>query len=206
MGADGDFEDGADMRGAAAGGEGPAAGATVALLGRQLGRLGGGGEARMAAAAVAGASALLAAAAPRRHGGGRVAVATGVVALGRGVGQDVGVVVGLGTAAVEALLEPAHLGFEVGETLLQLGFALLDARRCGGLRLGVGVGESFFELGFALGGAAVEGLVVASLLAGEPEGLLAGGQAARGGGRDGIEEDGFHPSQYGQSAGPVVGS
>ena len=159
----------------------------------------------MMAAAVAGEPALLAAAAPRRHGGSRVVVAPGVVALGRGVGQGVGVVVGLATPPVEALLEPAHLGFEVGKTLLQFGFALLDARRCGGLCFGVGVGEPFFELGFALAGAEVEGLVEAGLLTGMPEGLLAGGQAARGSGRDGVEGAGLHTSEYAHTASPGVG-
>ena len=117
MGADGYFDDGADMGFAAVGGEGLAAGAAVTLLGGQLGCLGGGGEAVVMAAAVAGTPPLLAAAS-RRRGGGRVVVATGVVARGRGVGQGVGVVVGFGAPAVEAVFEQAHLGFEVGQTLL----------------------------------------------------------------------------------------
>jgi hypothetical protein len=207
MGADGYFNGGAAVGVAAAGGEGLAAGATEALLGRQLGGRGGGGETRVLAAAVAGAAALLAAATPWRRGSGRVMVATGVVALGRavaagrvvalgrGVGQGVGVVVALAAAAVEALFEQAHLGLEVGEALAQLGLALLDACRRGGLRCGRGVGEEFFELGLALAGAEVEGLVVADLLPGVPKDLLAGRQAARGCGRDGVEGVRLHSSE-----------
>jgi hypothetical protein len=173
MGTDGHLQDGAGLGFAAAGGERLAAGAEVALLGRQVGRLGKGGEIRVAAAPVAGASALLATGASWRRVAGRVVVSDRRAVGGRGVGQGVGVVMGLATAAVEALLEQAYLGLEVGETLLQFGFALLDAGR--GLRVGVGVGELLFELGLAEGGAVVEGLVAMDLLPGVPEQLLAGG-------------------------------
>jgi hypothetical protein len=102
------------------------------------------------------------------------------------------VVVRLGAAALEAVLEQADLGLEVGQGLLQFGFALLDTRRGGGLRPGVGLGEALAELGLAEGSAVVEGLVEADLLAGVPEGLLAGRQAARGGGRDGLAGVNLH--------------
>jgi hypothetical protein len=115
------------------------------------------------------------------------------------------VVVGFVAAAVEAVFEQAHLGFEVGETLLQFGFALRDARLSGGLRLGVGRGELFFEFGFTEGSAVVESLVVVDLLPGLPEELLAGEQAARSGGREGVEGAGVHNQEYAKSAGPWAG-
>jgi hypothetical protein len=109
------------------------------------------------------------------------------------------VVVGFVAAAVEAVFEQTHFGFEVGELLLQFGFALRDARLGGGLSLGVGLGEFFFEFGFTESSALVEGLVVVDLLPGLPEELLAGEQAARSGGREWVEGAGLHsrsmPSQ-----------
>lgn len=205
MGADGHFEDGAEVGVAAAGGEGPAAATTAALLGRQVRCLSGGGEGVVVAAAVAGAAALLAAGASRHRVGGRLVVADRLAVLGEDVGEGVGVVVALAAAAVEAMFEQAHLGLEVGEPLLQLGLVLLDARRGSGLSLGVSVGKLFFELGFALAGTAVEGFVEAGLLTGEPKGLLAGGQAARGGGRDRVEDVGLHTSEYAKAADSRVG-
>jgi hypothetical protein len=83
-------------------------------------------------------------------------------------------VVGLTTAAVEALFEQADFGLQLGDALQEFGFALLLAACQGDLVLR----ELFFESGLAEGGALVEGLVVADLLAGVTEELLAGGLAA----------------------------
>jgi hypothetical protein len=62
------------------------------------------------------------------------------------------------------------------------------------------LGELLFEFGCAEGSAAVEGLVEADLLAGVPEQVLAGRQAARGGGRQGIEGAALHSNEYAKSA------
>jgi hypothetical protein len=112
---------------------------------------------------------------------------------------------GFVATAVEAVFEQTHFGFEVGEALLQFGFAVRDACLSGGLRLGVGVGELFFEFGFTEGNAVVEGLVVVDLLPGLPEELLAGEQAARSGGREWVEGVGLHSPEYAKSAGPWAG-
>jgi hypothetical protein len=203
VGADGPFENAADVGLAAAGGEGLAAVAATALVRRQVGRLGGGGQVWVAAAAVAGAAALLAAPPPGRHaaGGG---VAGRRARRGRGVSQGMRVVVGLVAAAVKAVFEQAHLGFEIGEPLLPFRFASLDAGGSGGLRLRVDLSEALLELGFADGCAPVEGLVEGRWAAGVPECLLAGRQTTGGRGRR-VEGASFHNRKYVRSAAQLTG-
>jgi hypothetical protein len=128
-----------------------------------------------------------------------------IAVLDPGVGQGVGVVVGFVPATVETVLEQAHLGFEVGETLLQFGFPLLNPRRGDGLRLGLGLGEEFLELGFPQEGTLVKSLVEAGLLPRLPESQLAGGQAARGSCRDGFEGVRLHNREYAESVDRGVG-
>src|SRR5262249_16070623 len=88
---------------------------------------------------------------------------------------------GFARAAVEALFEQADFGFEVGEALLEFGFAVPQA----GGRVGLGLGGVLLEVGFAQGGAAGGGAVGVGLLAGGRGGRGAGGGAPRGGGAAG---------------------
>ena len=95
----------------------------------------------MIAALGSGPAALLAA---RPAGRWRAGVAAGWAGGGVGaVGQGVGPLGGLATAAVEALLEQADLGLQVGDALLQGGFAL------------TGLGDALLQGGFALAGLGV---------------------------------------------------
>ena len=141
----------------------------------------------------------------------------------RGVGQRVGGVPPFARAAVEALFEQAHFGFEIVDTLLQLGFTLLQAGGGSGLglgqlrlecgfallqargRLGLRLGEEGFQFGFAEGGAVVEGAIEAGLLARVGEGQLTGRQAAGSGGREWIERESVHPKEYDTAAAQLVG-
>ena len=67
------------------------------------------------------------------------------------------------------------------------------------------LGETFLEFGFAQRSAAVEVLVVADLLPGMPENLLADRQAARRDGRDEFEGANLHEREYAKSAARGVG-
>ena len=136
------------------------------MLGGQVDGFLGGREVVVAAAAVAGSAPLLTAR-PRCGCRGRVAGGVG----GRVVGQGIGGLTGLATASVEALLEEADFGFEVGDALLQSLTTALPIRST--------LGELGLEFGLARGRALVKGLVVASLLTQVAEGLLAGRAEAR---------------------------
>jgi hypothetical protein len=141
------------------------------------------------ASAVAGAAGLLSAAAAWRRGrgcGGRIV---------RGVDQGVGAVMGFATASVESLFEQADFGLEFVDALLQLVLELLPL----GGKVGLALGEEFFEVSFASGSALVECLVVAGLLSGVDESLLAGrqGTGRLGGERvaQGLEGKGVHQTR-----------
>jgi hypothetical protein len=122
---------------------------------------------------------------------------------------------GFATAAVEALLEQADFGFEFGDALVEFAVALLQAGGAVGLaggelglellqlggEVGLALGEELFEGGFAKGSAVVEGFVVAGLLAGLGEGLLAGRQGAGGLDAGQVGGAGFHKGEYAKLAG-----
>jgi hypothetical protein len=208
MGADRHFEDGGDVRGAAAGRERLTAGDAVPLVGGQVGRRVRGGEVIVVAAAVTGASALMAAAAAGRGRPGR-----GGAGLGRGVvgggsaGQGVGDVMAFAAAAVEALFEQADFGLEVGNVLLELAAALLQAAFAVGLALGELLLESGLAEGSADGSAVVEGFIVVGLPACVAERLLAGGEGAGCLGWERFQEKvgSGHPREYDTSADGRVG-
>jgi hypothetical protein len=131
------------------------------------------------AAAVTGTSALLAAAAARWWRPGRGGAGLGRVVVSSGsAGQGVGDVMAFATAAVETLFEQADFGLKVGDLLLDLAAALLQA----GFAVGLALGELLFELllacGLTEGSAVVEGFIETGLLACVPESLLAGREAA----------------------------
>jgi hypothetical protein len=198
VGANGHLDQRADMRLAAAGGEGQATDDALTLLWGQGGRLVHGGKVVIMAAAMAGAAALLATAAAWR---GRCRGGSGVgIGRGGGVGQGIGDVVRLATAAVETLLEQADFGFESEDALLEFPFALPPAR----VGVGADLGELCPEFGFPLQSALVEGLVEAGLLACLPEGLLTSGLVTRFSSGCG-EGWGVHPREYARSADVGVG-
>ncbi|MCI0464333.1 MAG: hypothetical protein L0Z62_45950 [Gemmataceae bacterium] len=143
MGTDGPHHLGGGARCAAARSERQTTTRAVTLLRGHVDRLVGGREVVVGAAAVTRAATLLAAR-PAWRRRGRSGGACGLVG-GRGVGQGIGGVMGCAAAAVEALLEQADFGFEVGEALLQLGLALLEPVRTVGLALG----EEVFASGCA---------------------------------------------------------
>ena len=80
---------------------------------------------------------------------------------------------GFAAVAVEALLEQADFGLEVGEALLAFDVALRQA----GLQVALALGALFLAFGLAEASALGEGLGEADWLACVTEEWLAGGQA-----------------------------